>query len=215
MSAPPPRVVPQPEGDRWVLRADDLAHALRVLRDDGLVVYPTDTLYGLGADPHREGALARLRRVKRRAEPAPLSVAVGSLEAARALARFSDRALEVWQTYLPGPLTLLLPATSAAPRACLSPEGTIGLRMPKHDVALQLARAYGPITATSANRHGAPPPRTAGAARAQLGGEVDLYIDAGPCPLGQPSTVVDLSGGRLTIKREGAIRREELSRDGG
>ncbi len=115
---------------------------------------------------------------------------------------------------MPGPLTLILRAKAEAPPPPVTKEGALGLRMPRHDVPLLLGQEFGPFTATSANLHGGPPPRTFGEAYSQLGGEVDLLIDAGTCPLGRESTVLELIGDQPTIKREGALAREELERHG-
>jgi L-threonylcarbamoyladenylate synthase len=196
--------------DGWNLAEADLIEVIEVLKGGGLLVYPTDTLYGLGADPYDSEAVDRLYRVKSRPKGEPVSVAVSSLEEARRLARFSERALEMWRSFMPGPLTLILEATPQAPPYPITKDGALGLRMPRHDIPLLLAREFGPITATSANIHGRPAPRTVEEARSQLGKEVRLYIDAGPCYIGVGSTVVDLTSGQATIKREGALKKGEL-----
>jgi L-threonylcarbamoyladenylate synthase len=115
---------------------------------------------------------------------------------------------------MPGPLTLLLPAGPEAPLAPVVREDVVGLRCPDHGVPLRLAKEFGPLTATSANLHGAPGPRTVDDARRQVGRDATLYIDAGPCPLGQGSTVVDLTTSPPTVKREGALPVTELRLDG-
>ncbi len=201
-------------GSSWMLSGSDLADAVGVLQSDGLVVYPTETLYGLGANPYSEGAVERMFEVKKKRSRAPVAIAVSGLDEARHIASFAPRDLRIWKAFMPGPLTMILRARSAAPRSVVSGKGSLGLRMPQHDVALTLAREFGPITATSANLHRAPPARTVDEAISQLGNRVDLYIDAGSCPVGQGSTVVDLTSERITIKRKGAVGIEELERHG-
>ncbi len=198
----------------WGLREEDLVEVVEVLKAGGLVVYPTDTLYGLGADPYDEAAMDRLYRVKGRPHGEPVALVVAGLEEARQLAHLTRAAHRLWDAFLPGPLTLIVHATPEAPRRVVTREGGLGLRMPDHGVPLAMAREFGPLTTTSANRHGRPPPRTVEEAEAQLGDAVDLYVDAGPCPVGEGSTVVDLTGERATVKREGAVSREELERHG-
>jgi L-threonylcarbamoyladenylate synthase len=200
--------------EHWELEEEDLIEVIEILKAGGLVVYPTDTLYGLGADPYDPQSVERLYRVKRRPKGEPVSIVVSGLEEAQRLAHFSDPAIQLWRSFMPGPLTLILEAKPEAPPYPITRDGALGLRMPDHDIPLLLAREFGPLTATSANLHGRSPPATVEEARSQLGEEVDLYIDAGPCPLGEESTVVEVRAGRATIKREGALKRRELEGHG-
>ena len=193
-----------------ILDAEAVDDVLAVLRRGGLIVYPTDTLYGLGVDPFNADAVARMFAAKQRPPGQPVSVVVPNLEAARGLAVISSRA-EAWcRRWLPGPLTLLFRPAANAPKAAISAEGTIAIRIPNHAVALLLAKRFGPITATSANVHGKPSPVEAWQAEEQLGDAVDLYLDAGPCPVGRESTVVDLTGAEPRVIREGAVSAEHL-----
>ena len=193
-----------------VFDAEAPNETLAVLRGGGLVVYPTDTVYGIGADPRQEGAVRRLFAAKRRPEGMPISVAVASLEAARELAVVSPQAEAVCRPWLPGPVTLLFPPTANAPRMVVSSENTVAIRVPNHPVALFLAKQFGPITASSANIHELPPPVECTEAQEQLGDSVDLYVDAGPCPVGRESTVVDLTVHPPRVAREGAVSAERL-----
>lgn len=183
---------------------------LATLRDGGLVVYPTDTLYGLGADPFRAEAVARVFAAKRRPPGEPVSVVVPDLEAAQRLAVISPRQQELCRPWLPGPVTLLFAPAAGAPATIISSRNTIAIRVPKHPVALFLAKQFGPITATSANVHGKAPPIECADAREQLGDSVDLYVDAGPSPLGRESTIIDFSGGEPRVIREGAVSARHL-----
>lgn len=198
----------------WSLDEEDLIEVIETLKRGGLVAYPTDTIYGLGADPYDPKAMDSLYAVKRRPKGEPVSVIVSGLEEARRMAHFSEVALRLWRTFMPGPLTLILEAKPEAPPYPVTKGGALGIRMPRHDIPLLLAGEFGPITATSANIHGRPSPKTVEEARSQLRGEVDLYIDAGPSPIGVESTIVDVREGRATIKREGALKGEELEGHG-
>jgi len=188
---------------------------LAVLLRGELIVYPTDTLYALGADPFNADAVARIFAAKQRPPGQPVSVVVPTVDAARDLAVISSRA-EAWcRRWLPGPLTLLFRPAVNAPKPAISAEGMIAIRVPNHAIALLLAKRFGPITATSANVHGKPSPVEAWQAEEQLGDAVDLYLDAGPCPMGRESTVVDLSGAEPRVIREGAVSADRLGLVGG
>ncbi|MEE9592168.1 MAG: L-threonylcarbamoyladenylate synthase [Thermoplasmata archaeon] len=188
--------------------------AVDLLKGGGLVVYPTDTLYGLGADPYDDEAVRRLYRVKRRQRSEPVSLVVADMAEAERLAYLLKPGRRLWKAFLPGPLTLLLPAKPEAPPPPVTHEGVVGLRWPKQVIPRAIAAEFGPITTTSANRHGAPAPVRVEEAVGQLGSDVDLYIDAGPSPHGVPSTIVDLSQDPPTITREGVLTRKELNLHG-
>jgi len=192
-------------GTKFVLDARALGRIRDVLARGGLVVHPTDTVYGIAADPFQEAAVDRLFRVKARPRDQPVSMAVAE---AADLFRFGVRtpiAEAFCAKNLPGPFTIVLSATAEAPRAIVSPMGHIALRLPGHPIPRLLAKAFGPVTSTSANRHGQPSPLTCTEAREQLGDTVDLYIDGGPTPLGGESTIVDLSGSRAKVLRQGVL----------
>lgn len=192
-------------GTKYVLDASAIDRIRSCLRDGGLVVHPTDTVYGLAADPFQAKAVDRVYIAKARPRELAVSMAVADVED---IFRFGVRtplAENFCRKNLPGPFTVVLRATHEAPPALVNPQGLIGLRIPDHPIPRLLARAYGPITTTSANRHGQPSPTTCEEARAQLGDAVDLYIDAGPSPLGAESAVVDVSGPRAKVLRQGAL----------
>jgi L-threonylcarbamoyladenylate synthase len=179
-----------------------LQRAIDRLRHGGVVVYPTDTLYGLGADARNERAVERLLEVKGRPNGQPLSLALSSFEEVEALAELSLPARAFVRSNLPGPYTVLLPPATGLPRlglasAVLAPGGGVGIRVPAHPLARALAQAVGTITATSANRHGEPPCRTISEARRAFGDRVDAYVDGPPRPSGRPSTLVDFTQGDL------------------
>lgn len=175
---------------------DPLGPAVRALVAGRLVLYPTDTLFGLGVRADRPEAIARLLVAKRRPPGQPISVAVSSTEEIEPLARLSEEARRFVRAKLPGPYTVLVEARPGAPLApgLIASDGSIGIRVPDHPVARELARRAGPITATSANRHGSPPAATLAALRAEFGPEISAYVGLGPSPAGTPSSLVDLRG---------------------
>ncbi len=193
-------------GTKYVLDADALGRIRGCLAQGGLVVHPTDTVYGLAADPFQEAAVERVYAVKARPRELALSMAVAEVEDIFKYGARTPLAENFCRKNLPGPYTVVVRATSAAPQALVNRRGLVGIRIPDHPIPRLLAKAYGPITTTSANRHGQPSPTSCDAAKAQLGEAVDLYIDAGESPLGQESTVIDLSGPKAKVLRQGAVR---------
>ena len=189
-----------------------LTEAVEYLRQGGLVVFPTDTLYGLGADATNDKAVRRLFKTKRRPFEGALPILVADIEQATGLTKgMSDLALMLGSRYWPGPLTFVIERAPGFRSLALGGGDSVAVRVPNHPIALTLIRAFGrPVTGTSANRSGQPAPLTANDAVAQLDGDVDIVIDAGPTPLGVESTVVDLRGDIPRLLREGAISRQEL-----
>jgi L-threonylcarbamoyladenylate synthase len=189
-----------------------LADAAAVLREGGLVAFPTETVYGLGANAEDPIAVARTFQVKGRPSTHPLIVHIGSAEdlddwvdevpaTARLLAE------RCW----PGPLTLVLPRGHRVPLAATGGLETVAVRVPDHPVALRLLAAFGGgITAPSANRFGSVSPTTARHVRAELGDAVDLVLDGGPCQVGVESTIVDARSDALSVLRPGGVTREDL-----
>jgi L-threonylcarbamoyladenylate synthase len=174
-----------------------VADAARALARGGLVVYPTDTLLGLGASATDRAAVARVEEVKGRAGGPPLSVAVSSLEELEMWTQLSEEGRAWTRRHLPGPFTILARPSAAARRrfgpVILPPGGLLGVRVPDHPVARELARRTGPITATSANLHGRPPGQTVADVRRSFRDRVAVYLPPVPRPSGRPSTLVDLS----------------------
>lgn len=176
-----------------------IARAARLMADGGLVAFPTDTVYGLGADPSRPDAAERICAAKGRERSKPLALLVADADtAARLAGAWPELAAKLAELYWPGALTIVV--------------GDIGLRVPASRLARELAsRLGGSIVATSANRSGGPEPRTAEEVAAALGQDVDLILDGGRTE-GTPSSVVRVTAAGLEILREGAIPREELDR---
>jgi L-threonylcarbamoyladenylate synthase len=187
--------------------AEPVAEAARCLRDGGLVAFPTETFYGLGADALDPRAVDAVFRAKGRPAEKPLLVLVDSIAMAETVAaEIPPRARRLMARYWPGPLTLILAARPALPPALTAATGTIGLRIPGHAVAAALVRAAGcPVTAPSANPHGAPSPRTAEEVVAGLGDRVDLVLDGGATAGGPASTLLDLTGPQPRVVRPGPV----------
>jgi L-threonylcarbamoyladenylate synthase len=182
---------------------DPARSAAKALKRGELVVFPTDTLLGLAARASDDDAVARLERIKERSPDQPVSVAVSSLPDLEALTDLGPAGLRFARTHLPGAFTLIA-RPSALARRTLAPsvfakDGTIGVRLPDHPVARELARQAGPITATSANLHGQPPCRTLREARRVFGPEVAVYLAPRPRGSGRPSTLVDVSHGKPKV----------------
>jgi len=195
-------------GSKFVLDADAVRTCVDTLRAGGLVVHPTDTVYGLAADPFQEAAIARVYAAKQRPRDLSVSVCVADVSD---IFRFGERtplAEAFCAKNLPGPYTVVLRARAEAPTAVLSKDGRLGFRVPAHPIPRLLAKRVGPITSTSANLHGKSPTVTCDEARAQLGDAVDVYVDGGPATLGVESTVVDLTGPRANVLRSGAVPKE-------
>lgn len=190
-----------------VVPAGAIDEAAAVLRADGLVAFPTETFYGLGAAALRPAAVRRVFEVKGRAEGKPLLVLVDSIAMAERLATtISPRARELMARHWPGALTLVLHARAEIPVEVTAGTGTIGVRLSAHPVARALVAALGePITAPSANPADRPPPTTAAGVVAYFGDAVPLVLDGGATPGGKPSTVLDVTVEPPRVIRAGAV----------
>jgi L-threonylcarbamoyladenylate synthase len=175
------------------------------------VVRPTDTVYGVGADAFNAEAVSALLAAKGRGRSMPPPVLVGSVAAAAALAESlgafgQDLIDEFW----PGPLTLIFRASPTLMWDLGDTLGTVAVRMPLHPIALDLLRRTGPMAVSSANKHGLPAATTADEAQAQLGDEISVYLDGGPCADNVPSTILDLTGSVPRLLRAGALSVDDL-----
>lgn len=190
----------------------DIREAALCLRRGGLVAFPTETVYGLGADATNGKAVAAVFEVKGRPPDNPLIVHVASLEDARALVTgVGEAATALMEAFWPGPLSLVLPRSDLVVPAVSCGLDTVAIRMPAHPVALELLRQAGvPVAAPSANVSGRPSPTRAEHVLADLGGRVDFVLDGGPCPVGVESTVLDLTGPVPVLLRPGGVTVEDL-----
>ena len=195
--------------------ADAVAQAARLLAAGGLVAFPTETVYGLGADATNPIAIARLYAAKDRPAFNPLIAHVADIATARVLAVFDDAAEKLAAAFWPGPLTLVLRRNLKCPVAELATAGlnTIAVRVPNHPVARDILRAFGrPIVAPSANRSGHVSPTIAAHVLADLRGRVELIVDGGATWVGLESTIVACLDGRALLLRPGGIPRADLER---
>jgi L-threonylcarbamoyladenylate synthase len=193
--------------------ARSIAAAARLLRDGGLVAFPTETVYGLGGDATNERAVAAIFDAKGRPQFNPLISHVLDAAAARKLVRWNDTADKLAARFWPGPLTLVLPRAKDSPIALLATAGldTAAVRAPSHPVAQGLIRAAGrPLAAPSANRSGAVSPTRAEHVAESLGDRVTMIVDGGPCLVGVESTVLDLTTATPTLLRPGGATREAI-----
>ncbi|MEN6611214.1 MAG: L-threonylcarbamoyladenylate synthase [Methanoregulaceae archaeon] len=181
---------------------DQIERAVQVLSHDGLIVYPTETVYGLGADAFSDEAIGKVYEVKGRLPGKPISIAVSDVDMLAAVAETDCRSEEFIQKFLPGPVTVILRAKRSIPDILTGGTGMIGVRIPAHSIPHQIIQLFdAPITATSANLSGEKDPTTLAECRVPH----DFHIDGGHLP-GTPSTVVDI--GSATIIRRGALAEE-------
>lgn len=186
------------------------------MRAGGVVLYPTDTLYGLGADALSDEAVAKVRRIKEREKGKPIHCIVADIEMAEQYGEFNNTARLLAKQFLPGLLTLVLKKKGGIDSGIARNIETIGIRIPKNDFCLALAKEFGkPYTTTSANISGEASERSVRKILARLGkaaSGINLVIDAGELPERQPSTVVGVSGSDIVILREGAVPAERIVR---
>ena len=187
-------------------RAEGLKAAALALRTGELVVLPTDTVYGIGADAFYPAAVMALLAAKARARDMPPPVLVGTVRAASALIEdLGPYGQDLIDEFWPGGLTIVCRANRSLNWDLGDTRGTVAVRMPLHPVALELLKETGPLAVSSANRTGEPAATTAAAAQEQLGEDVSVYLDGGPCTANVPSTIVDLTGEVPRLLRAGAV----------
>jgi L-threonylcarbamoyladenylate synthase len=192
-------------------REDGLVAAVNAVQQGQLVVLPTDTVYGLGADAFTPAAITALLAAKGRGRNMPPPVLVGSVRAAAALTEaLGPYGQDLIDEFWPGPLTLVFRASPTLMWDLGDTMGTVAIRMPLHPVALDLLRRTGPMAVSSANLHGAAAATTADEAQAQLGDAISVYLDGGPCADSVPSTILDLTGTVPRMLRAGAISVDAL-----
>ena len=193
--------------------AAEIERAVALLSAGELVAFPTETVYGLGADASNPAALARIFAAKGRPKTHPLIVHFSGLAAARDwAAEVPDAATRLAAAFWPGPLTLVLPKSARVPDAVTGGQASVALRVPAHPVARALLAAFGRgIAAPSANRYGRISPTRAADVREELGDRVAMVLDGGDCAVGLESTIVACLGGRVTLLRPGSISRSQVA----
>lgn len=187
-----------------------ILEAIKVIKIGGLIVYPTDTVYGLGCDPFNTLAVKRLIDAKGEREK-PLPILASDIEHVKAVAEVTETAEKLARKFWPGPLTMVLKKSPQLPQMVTFGRDTVGVRVPNHPVALELLRGCdGLLIGTSANISGKESTVTAEDAASQLGGRVDLILDGGRATLGKSSTVISLADRRLRVERVGPISLKEI-----
>jgi len=192
---------------------EQINKGIQILKRGGVIAFPTDTVYGLGADAFRSKAVERVYEIKKRPTHLPLPLLIGDVEQLAVLAAkpLPEIALFLARRFWPGGLTLVVPKAAHVPGYLGNTN--IAVRVPAHPICLALIQAINnPLIGTSANISGKPSVVTASEVRQQLGNEVDLIIDGGRCPGGSESTVVDVTGGGAVILRHGIVSQDELDR---
>jgi tRNA threonylcarbamoyl adenosine modification protein (Sua5/YciO/YrdC/YwlC family) len=223
MTRPDPTTGPAHEEDARVSRrydcsdpdqrASGLREAAASVRRGELVVMPTDTVYGIGADAFSSSGIGALLAAKGRGRDMPVPVLVGSPTTLHGLvAKFPETGWDLVDAFWPGALTIVTRHQPSLQWDLGDTKGTVALRMPLHPVAIELLTATGPMGVSSANRSGQPPATTASEAQDQLGSSVDVYLDGGATADNVPSSIVDLTDETPRLLREGALSFEQLSK---
>ena len=190
---------------------DTLNEAAAIIKNGGLVAFPTETVYGLGADGFNEEACRKLYEVKGRSRKKPLSLMVANRDMVDEIAEISPIAERLIEAFLPGPLTLILNKKSIVPDFVTAGSQTVGVRMPNNHITLALINAANcPIAAPSANPSNAPAPTTAQDVLKYFDGKIPLILDGGSCEIGLSSTIVDLTAATPAILRYGAINESDI-----
>jgi L-threonylcarbamoyladenylate synthase len=187
-----------------------IQEALKVLRAGGLIAFPTDTVYGLGALAFNDRAVESIYIAKDRPGDKAIPILLGDVgDLSKVTSSLPPMAARLASRFWPGPLTLVVPKNPNLPEA-VSATTTVAVRIPDHEIACTILRAAGPMAATSANISGQPSPVTAAEVFAQLSGRIELIINGGKTPGGMPSTLVDCTGNKPIILRDGPISMTEL-----
>ena len=193
---------------------EQIDKGISILKQGGVVAYPTDTVYGLGACGGIPEAIERVYDIKERPRNMPLPLLLADVSQLTKVAEpVSPSAWSLIHSFLPGALTLVLPKSKSVPDIITAGGTTVAVRIPAHPVPITLIEGLGiPIVGTSANLSGQPSPLTAEEVYSQLGNKIDLIIDGGWCLGGRESTIIDMTGQTPVLLREGAISREELEK---
>ncbi len=191
-------------------KQDSINSALELLEDGEAVAFPTDTVYGLGADAFHAPGIIKLFEAKGRDSNKAIAILIGNIEQVKMITdQMTISALKLAEAFWPGGLTVIVPKKSTLPELVSNSE-RIGIRIPNHPITLDLLQSFGPLATTSANLAGKNNPTCAKDVYDQLNNRIPLILDGGACPGGVPSTVVDCSGPEVVILREGAISTESI-----
>jgi L-threonylcarbamoyladenylate synthase len=179
-----------------------IARAARFIIGGGAIVYPTETVYGLGANALDEQAVMRIFLIKKRPFSMPIFIAISSLEMLEKVAEISEEDAALLEQLFPGPVSVLVPKKSVVPDILTAGSPLVGIRFPDHEIAQKIIDIAGPITSTSANRTGSPPPSSVSEVSREIADRVDLVVDGGKSKYSEPSTLLDLT--KKEILRPGA-----------
>lgn len=183
-------------------RPESIREASKTIISGGVIVYPTETVYGIGACALDEQAILRVFQIKRRPRSMPIFLAVSSLEMLDKVAEISTNDREILERLMPGPVSVLVKRKDVVPNVLTAGSSLVGIRFPDQEVALRIIDAAGPITSTSANLTGSPSPGSVEEVSPEIAKRVEMVLDGGKCKYGQPSTLLDLTN--RTIIRPGA-----------
>jgi len=192
------------------LSETDVETVVGELRKGHLVVYPTETLYGLGANALDEAAVKRVFIAKNRPFDMPISIAVSDMQMMENVAVLDPISRKLAQKFMPGPITLVLKKKPRVPDLVTAATDEVGIRMPDHPLALKVIRRFGPITSTSANLHARPDPVDIKVTVKEMGDSVSVYLDCGSTKLGKHSTIVAVHDNDMEIIRKGVISVKEI-----
>lgn len=196
-------------------RPEIIEEAVRILKDGGLVVYPTDTLYALGADSFNPKAIGKIYEAKERPENLPIPLAADSVEMMEEIAEIDDNVKMIVNAFIPHPVTFVMHAREHIPEEIHAGSGKVAIRIPNHIFALEMIGKFGPVTTTSANLHGGHNPTSIRTAVRYLDEAADLYVNCGRTAYRKPSTVIDISEGapeKVKIIRKGALSLKKVKR---
>jgi L-threonylcarbamoyladenylate synthase len=190
----------------------DLTKVVSALKNGEVIVYPTDTLYGLGADIFNKSAVKNIFLIKKRSFNQPLSIAVSNIDDLKDVAFVDDRIIRIAERFLPGKLTLILKKKKVISDILTAGSDRIAVRIPNNNIALQILSVFGPLTCTSANIHGIPTPYKINDIRIQFKDKINIYLDAGELK-SKPSTIIDISNEKVMVLREGSIPSKKVLRE--
>jgi L-threonylcarbamoyladenylate synthase len=190
----------------------DLTKVVSALKNGELIVYPTDTLYGLGADIFNKSAVKNIFLIKKRSLDQPLSIAVSNIDFLKDVAFVDNRIIRIAERFLPGKLTLILKKKKVISDILTAGSDRIAVRIPNNNIALQILSAFGPLTCTSANIHGIPTPYKINDIRIQFKDKINIYLDAGELK-SKPSTIIDISNEKAMVLREGSIPSKKVLKE--
>ena len=190
----------------------DLTNVVSALKNGEVIVYPTDTLYGLGADIFNKTAVKNIFLIKKRSFNQPLSIAISNINDLKDVAFVDDRIIRIAERFLPGKLTLILKKKKVISDILTAGSDRIAVRIPNNNIALQILSVFGPLTCTSANIHGIPTPYKINDIRIQFKDKINIYLDAGELK-SKPSTIIDISNEKIMVLREGSIPSKKVLRE--